>query len=143
YERGAETFGWKKRSHEPRSMKDGHLLVGWGLATALYPGNRRPASVRIRLSSDGRALVQAATQDLGTGSYTIFTQVAADALGLPVEKVTFELGDTEFPEAPVSGGSNSAASVSEAILQAAAVLKEKLLKAAGNGDRSRSFTDLL
>ncbi len=143
YERGAEKFGWKKRSHEPRSMKDGDLLVGWGMATALYPGNRRPASARIKLSSDGRALVQAATQDLGTGSYTIFTQVAADALGLPIEKITFELGDTEFPEAPVSGGSNTAASVSEAILQAAATLKQKLLNATGNGETSRSFTDLL
>jgi xanthine dehydrogenase YagR molybdenum-binding subunit len=143
YERGAATFGWKKRSHEPRSMKDGDLLVGWGMATALYAGNRRPASARIKLSSDGRALVQAATQDLGTGSYTIFTQVAADALGLPVEKVTFELGDTEFPEAPVSGGSNTAASVSEAILQAAAALKEKLLGVTGSAVPSHSFTDLL
>lgn len=143
YERGAEKFGWKKRSHEPRSMKDGHLLVGWGMATALYPGNRRPASARIKLSSDGRALVQAATQDLGTGSYTIFTQVASDALGLPIEKITFELGDTEFPEAPVSGGSNTAASVSEAILQAAAALKEKLLGVTGNAVPSHSFTDLL
>jgi xanthine dehydrogenase YagR molybdenum-binding subunit len=143
YERGADKFGWKKRSREPRSMKDGDLLVGWGMATALYPGNRRPASARIRLSSDGRALVQAATQDLGTGSYTVFTQVAADALGLPVEKVTFELGDTDFPEAPVSGGSNTAASVSEAILQAATALKEKLLQATGGAVRSHSFTDLL
>jgi xanthine dehydrogenase YagR molybdenum-binding subunit len=143
YERGAEKFGWKKRSREPRSMKDGDLHVGWGMATALYPGFRRPASARIRLSSDGRALVQAATQDLGTGSYTVFTQVAADALGLPVEQVTFELGDTDFPEAPVSGGSNTAASVSEAILQAAVALKEKLLGATGGAVRSHSFTDLL
>jgi xanthine dehydrogenase YagR molybdenum-binding subunit len=143
YERGAEKFGWKKRSRESRSMKDGGLLVGWGMATALYPGNRRPASARIRLSADGRALVQAATQDLGTGSYTVFTQVAADALGLPVEQVTFELGDTDFPEAPVSGGSNTAASVSEAILQAAAALKEKLLGVTGGAVRSHSFTDLL
>jgi xanthine dehydrogenase YagR molybdenum-binding subunit len=146
YQRGAETFGWSKRSLKPRSMKDGDLLVGWGMATALYPGNRRPASARIRYSADGRALVQAATQDLGTGSYTVFTQVAADALGLPVERITFELGDSDFPEAPVSGGSNTAASVSEAVLQAAAALKAKLAgaaAAAGAADPSLPLADLL
>jgi xanthine dehydrogenase YagR molybdenum-binding subunit len=126
YARAAEIFGWRHRKREPRSMRDGHLLVGWGMATALYPGNRRPASARIRLTPDGRALVQVATQDLGTGSYTIFTQVAADALGLPVDRIDFQLGDTDFPAAPVSGGSNTAASVSEAILQAAENVRTKL-----------------
>jgi xanthine dehydrogenase YagR molybdenum-binding subunit len=126
YERGAEMFGWKKRDPRPGSMKDGDLLVGWGMATALYPGNRRPASAKARLTPDGRALVQAATQDLGTGSYTVFTQVAADALGLPVERVTFELGDSDFPAAPGSGGSNSAASVSEAVYQVGGAIKTKL-----------------
>ncbi|HEY2154433.1 MAG TPA: molybdopterin cofactor-binding domain-containing protein, partial [Isosphaeraceae bacterium] len=81
-------------------------------------------------------LVQAATQDLGTGSYTIFTQISADALGLPAEKLRFELGDTRFPPAPTSGGSASAASVSEAILQAAAVLKENLAAIARAGSGS-------
>jgi xanthine dehydrogenase YagR molybdenum-binding subunit len=126
YERGAEMFGWKKRNPKPGSMKDGDLLVGWGMATALYPGNRRPASAKARLTPDGRALVQACTQDLGTGSYTVFTQVAADALGLPVERVTFELGDSELPAAPGSGGSNSAASVSEAVYQVGGAIKTKL-----------------
>jgi xanthine dehydrogenase YagR molybdenum-binding subunit len=126
YQRGAEMFGWSKRDPKPGSMKDGDLLVGWGMATALYPGNRRPASARARLTPDGRALVQACTQDLGTGSYTIFTQVAADALGLPVERVTFELGDSEFPEAPGSGGSNTAASVSEAVYQVGGAIRTKL-----------------
>jgi xanthine dehydrogenase YagR molybdenum-binding subunit len=136
YQRGAEKFGWAKRQAAPRAMKDGDLLVGWGMATAVYPGNRRPASARAVLSADGRALVQAATQDLGTGSYTIFTQVAADALGLPVERVTFELGDSELPAAPTSGGSNSAASVSEAILQAGAAMKAKLAALAAADPRS-------
>ena len=126
YQRGAEMFGWSRRNPKPGSMRDGDLLVGWGMATALYPGNRRPASARARLTPDGRALVQAATQDLGTGSYTVFTQVAADALGLPVERVTFELGDSEFPAAPTSGGSNSAASVSEAVYQVGGAIRTKL-----------------
>jgi xanthine dehydrogenase YagR molybdenum-binding subunit len=136
YAEGAERFGWKRRNPKPGSMKDGDLLVGWGMATALYPGNRRPASARVRLTPDGRALVQVATQDLGTGSYTIFTQVAADALGLPVERVTFELGDSDFPEAPVSGGSNTAASVSEAVIGAVAALKSKLVALAASDPES-------
>jgi xanthine dehydrogenase YagR molybdenum-binding subunit len=136
YERGAERFGWKKRNPKPGSMKDGDRLVGWGMATALYPGNRRPASAKARITPDGRALVQAATQDLGTGSYTIFTQVAADALGLPVERVTFELGDSEFPAAPTSGGSNSAASVSEAVYQVAGAIKTKLAAVATSDPES-------
>ncbi len=169
YALGAERFGWKKRNPKPGSMKDGDLLVGWGMATALYPGNRRPASARVRLTPDGRALVQVATQDLGTGSYTIFTQIAADALGLPVERVTFELGDSDFPDAPGSGGSTTAATVSEAVIGAVGALKSKLvalassdpesplgglkpeevtmadgrLAAVGNPSRGLSYTDLL
>jgi xanthine dehydrogenase YagR molybdenum-binding subunit len=126
YERGAEIFRWKERTPAPRSMTDRGLLVGMGMATAFYPAHRRAASARIRLFPDGHALVSASTQELGTGSYTVFTQVAADALGLPVERVTFELGDTDLPEAPFSAGSLSAASVSEAILKAAENLKPKL-----------------
>jgi len=150
YARAAEMFGWRRRPREPRSMRDGRLLVGWGMATALYPGNRRPASARIRLTPDGRALVQVATQDLGTGSYTIFTQVAADALGMPVDRVDFQLGDTDFPAAPVSGGSNTAASVSEAIVQAADNLRTKLAAIASrdasrplSGVQPAAYTDVL
>jgi xanthine dehydrogenase YagR molybdenum-binding subunit len=136
YERGAAKFGWKNRKHEPRSMRDGDLLVGWGMATAFYPGKRQPSSAKVRITADGRAHVQAATQELGTGSYTVFTQVAADALDLPVDRVTFELGDSDLPEAPFSAGSCSAASVSEAVVQAAAAVKAKL---PGTG----SYPDLL
>jgi xanthine dehydrogenase YagR molybdenum-binding subunit len=127
YTRGARLFGWQRREAAPGAMKDGDLLVGWGMATALYPGSVRASSARVRLTADGRAQVEAATQELGTGSYTIFTQVGADALGLPVERVTFELGDSDLPEAPGSGGSCTAASVSEAIVRAADAAKQKLL----------------
>jgi len=141
YQRGAAKFGWKNRKPEPGSMKDGDLLVGWGLATAFYPGKRQPSSAKVRITADGRALVQAATQELGTGSYTVFTQVAADALGLPVDRVTFELGDTDLPEAPFSAGSCSAASVSEAIVQAAAAVKAKIPGL--DPSRNPSYPDLL
>ena len=127
---GAERFGWKDRNPRPGSMTDRGLLVGWGMAAASYPGNRRKASASIRLTPDGHALVRAATQDLGTGAYTIFTQVSADALGLPIDRVSFELGDSAYPESPNSGGSNSSASVSEAIVRAAAAVKSELLAVA-------------
>ncbi|MGN6370291.1 MAG: xanthine dehydrogenase family protein molybdopterin-binding subunit [Phycisphaerae bacterium] len=131
YEIAAQQFGWAKRSAAPRSMRgaDGRL-IGWGMATATYPGYMFPASARVRLLPDGRAVVASATHDLGTGAWTIFTQVAAAALGLPVEKVKFQLGDSRLPPAPVAGGSNSTASVSEAILKAAEKLRARLRKIA-------------
>src|SRR5205823_9683131 len=105
YARAAERFGWARRDPRPRAMRDGRWLVGWGMATATYPARRRPSSAFVRVRADGSALVQAGTQDLGTGTYTVMTQLAADALGLPVDRVVFELGDTAFPETLVSGGS--------------------------------------
>ena len=136
YRLGAEKFGWKDRKAEPRSMRDGKLLVGWGMATATYPGYRFPASAKARLTADGRGVVQSATHELGTGAYTIFTQTAADALGLPVEKTTFELGDSGLPPAPVAGGSNSTASVSQAIVEAGAAALAKLIALAVGDEKS-------
>jgi xanthine dehydrogenase YagR molybdenum-binding subunit len=126
YETGAERFGWAGRNPQPRSMRNGHTLVGWGMATATYPTNRSPAAATARILADGSAVVQCATQDLGTGTYTVMTQVAADALGLPVEKVVFELGDSRFPVAPVSGGSTTVASVAPAVHAAASAARLKL-----------------
>ncbi len=82
YEQGAEAFGWSKRDPAPRSMRDGRVLVGWGMATSTYPTNRSQAEAKVRLNADGTAVVQSGTQDLGTGTYTVLAQVAADALGL-------------------------------------------------------------
>jgi xanthine dehydrogenase YagR molybdenum-binding subunit len=126
YERGAERFGWAGRPPQPRSMRKGPTLVGWGMATATYPTNRAPAAATARILADGSALIQCATQDLGTGTYTVMTQVAADALGLPVEKIAFELGDSSFPVAPVSGGSTTVASVAPAVQAAASAARLKL-----------------
>jgi xanthine dehydrogenase YagR molybdenum-binding subunit len=130
YALAAERFGWHQRTPGPRSMRDGHWLVGWGMATATYPGFRFPASARIRLSADGRARVGTAGHELGTGAYTVYTQAAADALGLPVAKVYFELGDSNLPHAPVAGGSNSTASITEAVVAAAAQTRAKLVRLA-------------
>jgi xanthine dehydrogenase YagR molybdenum-binding subunit len=115
YEQAASRFGWAARRREPRAQRIGRDLVGWGMATATYPTYLVPSSAVARLRADGTALVQAGTQDLGTGTYTIMTQIAADALGLPFGRVTFELGDTALPPTPVSGGSFTAASTGSAV----------------------------
>jgi xanthine dehydrogenase YagR molybdenum-binding subunit len=127
YRVGAERFGWIKRDPRPLSMRNGTTLIGMGMATATYPANRSAASAIARILPDGSAVVQSGTQDLGTGTYTVMTQVAAEALGLPPEKVRFELGDSSLPKAPVSGGSQSVASVSPAVQAAAAAVRGKLV----------------
>jgi len=126
YAKGAERFGWSNRHPEPRSMRDGHTLIGWGMATAVYPARRSPASARARLNPDGSLLVEAGTQDVGGGTYTIMTQIAADALAVPVSTVTFRLGDTRYPETPVSGGSQTAATAGAAVEGAAHALRQKI-----------------
>lgn len=130
YQVAAERFGWSRRTPAPGSMKAGRMLVGWGMATATYPAHRLPAKAWASIQPDGTAIVRCGSHDLGTGTYTIMTQVAADALGLPVQKVKFELGDTAMPEAPVSGGSMTAASIGPAVNQACLAARRKLVEMA-------------
>jgi len=127
YQIGADKFGWSRRNPKPRSMRDGNTLIGFGMATATYPANRSEASAIARILPDGTAMAASGTQDLGTGTYTVMTQVAADALGFPVDKVDFALGDSSLPHAPVSGGSQSVASVSPAVREAASQARAKLI----------------
>ncbi|MBC7498926.1 MAG: xanthine dehydrogenase family protein molybdopterin-binding subunit [Herminiimonas sp.] len=127
YRTGAERFGWASRNPQPRSMRKGEMLVGMGMATATYPANRSAATASASLLPDGTALVRSGSQDLGTGTYTVMAQVAADALGLPVDRVRFELGDSAMPKAPVSGGSQSVASVAPAVRAAATAVRLKLI----------------
>lgn len=140
YAAGAERFGWAGRDPQPRSMRDGHLLVGWGMASATYPAHRSPASARVSILPDGSALVQSGTHDLGTGTYTVMSQIAAEALGLPLAKVRFELGDTRLPVAPGAGGSQSVASVGPAVQAAALAAREKLLALAQADPASPLYT---
>lgn len=118
YERGKTLFGWNARNPEPRSMRAGNALVGYGMATTMYPAARRKGSARATIFADGRALVQSATHELGNGAYTIFRQISADGLSLPVERVRFELGDSDLPPAPTAGGSSTTATVGPAVEQA-------------------------
>ncbi|CAN7620989.1 xanthine dehydrogenase family protein molybdopterin-binding subunit [Pararhizobium sp. LjRoot255] len=115
YGLGAERFGWVRRTPEPRSMRDGRLLIGMGTATATYPAFHAPSSARVRLLADGTAEVEAAASDMGPGTYTSMTQVAAEFLGLQPEQVRFGLGTTDYPPTPSHGGSWTMASVGSAI----------------------------
>ena len=149
YAEGARRFGWSKRDPKPRSMRDGPWLVGWGMATATYPAHRMPAAASATLMRDGTVLVRSGTHDLGTGTYTVMTQVAAGTLGIPVHLVRFELGDTAMPKAPVSGGSMTAASVGPAVEDACRKLRAMLesrdgawLAAGDDAARERAFRAL-
>ncbi|CAN7606712.1 xanthine dehydrogenase family protein molybdopterin-binding subunit [Trinickia sp. LjRoot230] len=130
YRVGAERFGWAQRPRAPRSMRDGDTLTGMGMATATYPAHRSEASAMAQILPDGTATVVSGTQDIGTGTYTVMTQVAADALGFPIERVRFALGDSTLPRAPVSGGSQSVASVAPAVREAASAARAKLIELA-------------
>lgn len=130
YRRAAAAFGWERRSPEPRSMRDGQELVGWGMASGVWEALQMEHAARITLNADGGAEVACATMDIGTGTYTIMAQVAAETLGLPIEKIAVKLGDSTLPMAQVEGGSWGAASVSTAIFNAAAAVKQELLRLA-------------
>ncbi len=130
YQQGAAAFGWSKRKPEPRSMRDGHELVGWGTATGVWEALQVPIDVRITLTANGHAEVACATSDIGTGTYTIMAQVAADALGLPLDAVSIRLGDSTLPQSPVEGGSWIAASVANGIVTTANAVRDELLRLA-------------
>ncbi|GAB4029172.1 xanthine dehydrogenase family protein molybdopterin-binding subunit [Spirosoma jeollabukense] len=130
YERGAELFGWSKRNPKNGATRQGNSLVGWGMASGSYPVHDAQGNARVRLFADGHALVQAGATDLGTGTYTIITQVAADSLGIPPEKVHFELGDSALPTTAMSGGSRAAGTVSSSVFLAAQDVWQKLIKVA-------------
>ncbi len=127
---GREQFGWNARKQEPGTLREGRFLVGYGVASATYPALFRPSSARITLRQNGQVLVQSSSHDLGTGAYTIFTQIAAETFGVPVESVRVELGDTKLPEGVLAGGSQTSASTGSAIMDAANSLKKRLISLA-------------
>jgi len=127
YRQGAEAFGWDKRNSQPRSMRDGSELVGWGMATGVWEALQMPTAARIVLTANGHAEVSCAASDIGTGTYTIMAQVAADVLGLPLENIGVKLGDSTLPQAPVEGGSWTAASAAHAVVSTAEEIRKELL----------------
>jgi xanthine dehydrogenase YagR molybdenum-binding subunit len=126
YRQAGERFGWSRRNAAPRSMRDGHLLLGWGMASATYPAYQQPASATVRILADGRAVVRSGAQEMGMGTATVQTQLAAALLGIPESSILFEYGDTQLPKAPVAGGSMQTASVGSAVQGAAFAVLRKL-----------------
>ena len=140
YKQGAERFGWSRRKAEPRTMRKDGTLVGLGMAGGVWESAQLPASARAVLTLDGMLTVSSATSDIGTGTYTIMTQIAAETLGSPLEKVTFKLGDSSLPKAPVEGGSFTAASVGSAVLAACGKVRDQLFGLA-RGVSQSPFTE--
>ncbi|MER8156840.1 xanthine dehydrogenase family protein molybdopterin-binding subunit [Streptomyces sp. NPDC094472] len=133
---GASRFGWEHRPATPASRREGRWLVGYGMAVAIRVHLQGPAAARVRLEADGTAVVQTDMTDIGTGTYTILTQVAAGGLGLPPDRVRIELGRSDNPTSWGSGGSWGAANSSTAVDRACATLREKLLAEAHDDARS-------
>ncbi|MFO0575208.1 MAG: xanthine dehydrogenase family protein molybdopterin-binding subunit [Polyangia bacterium] len=136
YQKGAERFGWARRPLAPRSLRTGDRLCGWGVAGGVWDAQQAPSSARAVLTADGHLRVSSATSDIGPGTYTIMTQLAAEALGLPLADVTFVLGDTSLPMAVVQGGSLTASSVGSAVQAVCEKLRARLLKLAQEGEGS-------
>jgi xanthine dehydrogenase YagR molybdenum-binding subunit len=134
YHEGAARFGWDKRTPSPRSMKEGRELIGWGVATGMWDAMFTKHSASAKLTRDGALEVACATSDIGTGTYTVMTQIAADTLGIPVDRITAKLGDSDLPAAPVQGGSWVAASAGAAVQLACQGVARKLLGAADKLD---------
>jgi xanthine dehydrogenase YagR molybdenum-binding subunit len=130
---GAARFGWDRRPREPGSMRDGRFLIGQGMAAAIYTHWRWPAKARVTIHRDGSALVEAGTHDLGTGTYTVMRQVAAEALGLAPEKVTVRLGDTRLPASHASIGSTTMANAGASVMLAAKAARDKAIELALRG----------
>ena len=139
YARGAELIGWNQRKPQAGATRQGRYLMGMGMASASYPVHNNQGTARVRLYADGHAVVQSGATDLGTGTYTVMTQVAADELGLALDKVKFELGDTTLPTAPNSGGSVAAGTVSSSIFMAVQDVYQKLAKQAVTDKKSPLF----
>jgi xanthine dehydrogenase YagR molybdenum-binding subunit len=136
YQTGAEKFGWTKRDPKVGSMRNGDEILGWGMGTCTWPGNQRGAEVRVRLLADGTARASCATQDIGTGTYTIFAEIVSDKTGIPVDKVEVILGNSSLPPGPTSGGSSATASVIPAIVKATDSAVQAVLKAAAKTPKS-------
>ena len=130
FDAAANAFGWSKRDPKPGAMRDGDWLIGWGCATTMYPTNMGPAAARVTLSPDGFARVQTAAHDIGTGAYTVIALAVADRLGVPLEKIDVQLGDSNLPPSPVAGGSNTTASVCNVVVKACDDIRSRIAGAA-------------
>jgi xanthine dehydrogenase YagR molybdenum-binding subunit len=133
---GARRFGWARRNPKPASLRDGRMLIGYGMAAAMRPNYLRPAHAAVHIDARARVTARLDMTDIGTGSYTVLSQIVAESLGVPLAHVRVELGDSRFPRTAGSGGSWGAASAGSALHNACAALKEKIVAAARAHDAS-------
>jgi xanthine dehydrogenase YagR molybdenum-binding subunit len=139
---GAQKFGWSNRDPEVGAMKRGGLTLGWGMAACSWIAGRFPATAEVELRDDGTARVSCGTQDIGTGTYTILAQLAAEKLGLPIERIEVVLWDSRLPPGPLSGGSMVTAAVVPAVMEAAEKAIDALLETAAKASGSKfAFAD--
>ena len=136
---GARRFGGAKRQRQPGLMREGRWLVGMGMAAATRGNLLRPSKCAVQLNNKGVLTVKMAMTDIGTGSYTVLTQIAAEMLGLPVAQASMQLGDSDFAETAGSGGSFGAASSGSALFDACMNLRTKLARAAGINETQAVF----
>jgi xanthine dehydrogenase YagR molybdenum-binding subunit len=134
YDRAAERFGWSARNATPGAMREGDWLIGYGCATACFPVIIGAAAARARLSRDGKATVELAGHDLGTGAYTAIAITAAKALGLAVTDITVVMGDSDLPPVSIAGGSSNMASTAHVVTKACADIRRRLAEAAAAAD---------
>ncbi|HZK92213.1 MAG TPA: xanthine dehydrogenase family protein molybdopterin-binding subunit [Stellaceae bacterium] len=130
FDAAAKSFGWERRDPKPGSMRDGDWIVGWGCASTMYPTQLGPATARVAITPQGAAKVQTAAHEIGNGAYTVIAITAADKLGIGVDKVVVELGDSDLPPAPVAGGSNTTASVCNVVAKACEQIRSRVAQAA-------------
>ncbi|CAN5375666.1 xanthine dehydrogenase family protein molybdopterin-binding subunit [soil metagenome] len=146
YAQGAERFGWSQRPLAPRSMREGTELVGWGMATGTWDAMQMFARASAVLHADGRLVVSSAATDIGTGTYTVMATIAAASMGLPLERVTFQLGDSTLPVAPIEGGSSHVTTVGSAVEGVCDKLQARLFKMArrikGSAFQRAKFEDV-
>jgi xanthine dehydrogenase YagR molybdenum-binding subunit len=128
FREGARRFGWDRRSHEPRSLSRDGVRVGWGMATATYPGRRMPAGCRVTTRADGHVEFASATHEIGNGIRTVMCQIAADTTGLAMSQISFHSGDSAFPTAPYSGASQTTAAVGSAVYEAGHTWRQRFLE---------------
>lgn len=136
YAAGANAFGWSERNLTPRSMREGRELIGWGMAAGTYPVWRTPGEAKIVIHRDGRIEVLSAGTDLGTGTYTILAQTAAEVLDVPTRSVKVSLGDTDLPRAPIAGGSQLANNLTGAVYKTAKLARSELIRVATTDPKS-------
>jgi xanthine dehydrogenase YagR molybdenum-binding subunit len=134
YREGARRFGWDRRPTRPATLRDGRWLVGYGMAAAIRSNFMAPSQARAKLAPDGQLTVQTAMTDIGTGTYTILAQIAAETMGLPMNRVTVDIGDSDLPPAPGSGGSWGAGSSGSGVYYACMALRAHMAASAGLAD---------